>query len=113
MSDTDIDSESIRTRIDGACKYFRSKLATDLVGPLDILEQVKPGARLNAERWKELYADYRQALGEKMLVLEAMLGKPFNTGTYLTARRQAVLEAGSHKKARKVKVSVKKRPKKE
>ena len=109
----DFDNDPIRTRIDGACKYFRSKLATDLVGPLDILEQVKPGARLNAERWKELYADYRQALGEKMLVLEAMLGKPFNTGTYLTARRQAVLEAGSHKKARKVKVSVKKRPKKE
>lgn len=113
MTDADIDSEAVTTRIEGACKYFRTKLATDLLGPLDILEQVKPGAKLNAERWKELYADYRQALGEKMLVLEAMAGKPFDTGAYLTARRKAVLEAGKQKKARKVKVSLKKRPKKE
>lgn len=111
MTDTDIDSQPVQARIASAAGYFRTKLATLLLGPLEMLEQVKPGAKFNADRWKELYTEFRQAVDAKMHLLEEMGGKPFSTGGYLVARRRATLEASNQKNKRKVKVRVRKKDK--
>lgn len=100
-------SEKIQLKTHNAIKYFLDKLQNELITPLRPLSRVKPGNKVVAKSWNELYAEFNIACESKRLILETMLSHPFSTEAYLTARRDAVLLASASKKARKINVRAK------
>lgn len=109
-----LDSPLVRSRMENSISYFLKHLEEDISIPLDILSQVKPGNKLNATRWKELYDEFMTACTRKRLLLEKMAGMSFTVPFYLKSRRDATLESEkskNKKNTKKVKVTVRKRAK--
>lgn len=102
LSDTQLESESIRKRMENGIAYFLDRLHEEVVNPLKVLDKVKPVNKALSSRWQELYDEFEFACKSKIRVLDMMAGKPFAVEIYLKARREALLaESKSRKKMKR------------
>lgn len=92
-SDEMLDSETLRGRMESSLSYFLEHLERDILEPLQVLKQVKPGNKVNARRWNELYEGFITAAKSKRIILDSLAGHPFSTTRYLDVRRKALLES--------------------